>query len=223
MGRNGWLAISGRLINPLIPRHIRDSRPETLFRARVLVALLVFNGMLFLASWFVPKVGGPAQLMAGTVAQAMLFGGTLLVHVLSLYIFRRSGSFALAGNATFAIWNTSGLEYSLFNLLLAAGTKGKRHALPHAKVMLHQPYGGITGQASDIKIQAEEIVRAKKMLTEVLAKHTGMSVEKIAEETERDKYMTAQEALEYGLIDEVLEEPEENAEGEENSKDKKKK
>jgi len=92
-------------------------------------------------------------------------------------------------------------------VILAAGTKGKRHALPHAKIMLHQPWGGITGQASDIKIQAEEIGRAKKMINEILAKHTGLSVEKISTETERDKYMTADEALEYGLIDDVLHEP----------------
>ncbi|MCK5000691.1 MAG: ATP-dependent Clp protease proteolytic subunit, partial [Anaerohalosphaera sp.] len=95
-------------------------------------------------------------------------------------------------------------------IILAAGTKGKRHALPHAKVMLHQPWGGITGQASDIKIQAEEINKAKKTINEILAKHTGLTPEKIAQETERDNYMSADEALAYGLIDEVLHEPEEN-------------
>ncbi|MCX5639110.1 MAG: ATP-dependent Clp protease proteolytic subunit, partial [Planctomycetota bacterium] len=81
-----------------------------------------------------------------------------------------------------------------------------RFALPHAKVMLHQPWGGVSGQAADIKIQAEEILKAKIMINEILAKHTGQSVEKIAAETERDRYMTAVEALEYGLIDEVLQE-----------------
>jgi ATP-dependent Clp protease protease subunit len=91
-------------------------------------------------------------------------------------------------------------------IILAAGTKGKRHALPHSKIMLHQPWGGVTGQAADIKIQAEEILKAKKMINELLSKHTGQSVEKIAEETERDRYMTAEEALAYGLIDEVLKE-----------------
>ena len=94
-------------------------------------------------------------------------------------------------------------------VILSAGTKRKRHALPHAKIMLHQPWGGVTGQASDIKIQAEEILKAKKMINELLAKHTGNPVEKIAEETERDRYMTAKEALDYGLIDEVLKEDEE--------------
>ena len=102
--------------------------------------------------------------------------------------------------ATFCI----GRAQSGAAIILAAGAKGKRHALPHAKVMLHQPWGGITGQASDIKIQAEEISRAKKMINEILAKHTGLDQAKIAEETERDKYMTAEEAKEYGLIDDVL-------------------
>jgi ATP-dependent Clp protease protease subunit len=103
-------------------------------------------------------------------------------------------------------------------IILAAGTKGKRHALPHAKVMLHQPWGGVTGQASDIKIQAEQILKAKKTINEILAKHTGQSAEKIAAETERDRYMTADEAKEYGLIDEVLHEDEH-----EKDKDKKNK
>ncbi len=93
-------------------------------------------------------------------------------------------------------------------LVLAAGTKGSRYALPHAKIMLHQPWGGVTGQASDIKIQAEEILKSKKALAEIFAKHTGQPVEKIIEETERDRYMSAQEAKDYGLIDEVLQEDE---------------
>ncbi len=91
-------------------------------------------------------------------------------------------------------------------IILSAGTKGKRHALPHAKVMLHPPWGGVTGQAADIKIQAEEILKAKKMINGILAKHTGQPIEKIAAETERDHYMTADEAHQYGLIDEVLHE-----------------
>ena len=91
-------------------------------------------------------------------------------------------------------------------LILAAGTKGSRFALPHAKVMLHQPWGGVSGQAADIKIQAEEILKAKKMINEIFAKHTGQPIEKIQAETERDRYMTAEEAHRYGLIDEVLQE-----------------
>ena len=106
-------------------------------------------------------------------------------------------------------------------VILSAGTKGKRHALPHAKVMLHQPWGGVTGQAADIKIQAEEILKAKVVINELLSKHTGQSIEKIAEETERDRYMTAVEACEYGLIDEVLhEEDKDKKDNKKESKDK---
>jgi len=104
--------------------------------------------------------------------------------------------------ATFCI----GRAQSGAAIILAAGTKGKRHALPHAKIMLHQPWGGVSGQAADIKIQAEEILKAKTMINELLAKHTGQPIEKIAAETERDRYMTAEEAHQYGLIDEVLKE-----------------
>ncbi len=93
-------------------------------------------------------------------------------------------------------------------IILAAGSKGHRYALPNAKVMLHQPYSGISGQAEDIKIQAEEILKDKKLLNEILAKHTGQDPEKIAREIERDRFMNAQEALEYGLVDEILAEPE---------------
>ncbi len=107
--------------------------------------------------------------------------------------------------ATFCI----GRAQSGAAVILAAGTKGKRHALPHAKVMLHQPWGGVTGQAADIKIQAEEILKARTLINELLSKHTGQPVEKIAEETERDRYMTADEAKEYGLIDDVLHEDKE--------------
>jgi len=113
--------------------------------------------------------------------------------------------------ATFCI----GRAQSGAAVILAAGTKGKRHALPHAKVMLHQPWGGVTGQAADIKIQAEEVLKAKTLINTVLSKHTGQKVEKIAADTERDNYLTAHEAKEYGIIDEVLHE-------EEPKKDKKK-
>ena len=89
-------------------------------------------------------------------------------------------------------------------ILLMAGTKGKRYILPNAKVMLHQPYGGITGQAEDIRIQAEEVLRDKARLNAIIAKCTGKPPEKVAEETERDRYLTADEALAYGIVDEIL-------------------
>jgi len=106
--------------------------------------------------------------------------------------------------ATFCI----GRAQSGAAVILAAGEKGKRHALPHAKVMLHQPWGGVSGQAADIKIQAEEILKAKTMINKILSKHTGQPIEKIQAETERDRYMTAEQAKQYGLIDEVLQEEE---------------
>jgi ATP-dependent Clp protease, protease subunit len=98
-------------------------------------------------------------------------------------------------------------------LILAAGTKGKRFALPHSKVMIHQPWGYVGGQASDMRIQAAEIMKVKKIICDILARHSGRAPEQVEKDTERDRYMDAREALDYGLIDEILED----------AKDKKKK
>jgi len=89
-------------------------------------------------------------------------------------------------------------------VLLAAGTKGKRHSLPHARILIHQPYGGAGGQAADIEIQAKEILRMRELLERVLAHHTGQTIEKVAKDTDRDFIMSADEAKDYGLIDEVI-------------------
>lgn len=89
-------------------------------------------------------------------------------------------------------------------LLLSAGAKGKRFALEHSRIMIHQPLGGARGQATDIEIQAKEILRMKEMLSQILANVSGKSVEEILRDTERDNYMSAQEAVEYGLIDQVF-------------------
>jgi ATP-dependent Clp protease protease subunit len=89
-------------------------------------------------------------------------------------------------------------------VLLGAGSKGKRYALPHARVLLHQPWGGVGGQASDIEIQAREILRMKDMLNAMLANDTGQSVERVNKDTDRDFIISAEEAVEYGLIDEVI-------------------
>ncbi|HIS54062.1 TPA: ATP-dependent Clp endopeptidase proteolytic subunit ClpP [Candidatus Galligastranaerophilus gallistercoris] len=94
---------------------------------------------------------------------------------------------------------------SMGAFLLSAGTKGKRLALPNARIMIHQPLGGAKGQATDIEIEAKEILRMKTMLSTLMAEHTGQTVEKIKQDTERDNFMTAKEALEYGLIDKVVE------------------
>jgi ATP-dependent Clp protease protease subunit len=89
-------------------------------------------------------------------------------------------------------------------IILMAGTKGKRFILPNAKVMLHQPYGGITGQAEDIRIQAEEVLRDKKRLNLIIADHTGKPHDRVAHDTERDRFLSAQEAVDYGIVDEIL-------------------
>ena len=99
-----------------------------------------------------------------------------------------------------------GLAASGAAILLAAGTKGKRYALPHSKIMIHQPWGQVGGQVSDIEIQANEILKDRHRLNEILAKHTGQPIEQIETETERDRYFTAQEAKEFGLVDDVLHE-----------------
>ena len=110
-----------------------------------------------------------------------------------------------------------GLAASGGAILVAGGKKGKRHALPHAKMMIHQPFGEVGGQVSDIEIQAREILETREQLNHVLAQHTGQPLERIAADTDRDFYMSAEEAREYGLVDEVLakekseEDPETNA------------
>ena len=98
-----------------------------------------------------------------------------------------------------------GMAASMGAFLLAAGAKGKRYALPNAEIMIHQPLGGAQGQATDIKIQADHIIRIKEKLNRILAEKTGQPLEKIAADTERDNYMTAEEAAAYGLIDKVVE------------------
>ncbi|MFC1704515.1 ATP-dependent Clp endopeptidase proteolytic subunit ClpP [Candidatus Omnitrophota bacterium] len=97
-----------------------------------------------------------------------------------------------------------GQAASMGALLLAAGTKGKRYALPHARIMIHQPWGGAQGAASDISIQANEILRLKDKLNEILSKHTGKPIDQVKQDSDRDYFMSADEAKEYGIIDEVI-------------------
>ncbi len=124
-------------------------------------------------------------------------GGTV-DDTLAIYDTMRSVS---ADVATFCI----GRAYSGGSLVLAAGTRGKRHILPHAKVMIHQPLGGVGGQAEDIRIQAEQIIKSKRMLAQIMADHTGQTLDQVLTDSERDKYFNAEEAKAYGLVDEVLE------------------
>ena len=131
-----------------------------------------------------------------------------------IYLYLNSpGGVVTAGIATFDTMNyikcdvstiCLGQAASMGALLLAAGTKGKRYALPHARIMIHQPLGGAQGQASDVAIQAKEILRVKEMINNILVKSTGQMVEMIEKDTDRDKFMSAEEAKVYGLIDEVI-------------------
>ena len=102
--------------------------------------------------------------------------------------------------ATYAM----GMAASMGEFLLAAGTKGKRYALPHSRILLHQPHGGAQGQAVDIEIQAKEITRYRKLLEELIAEHTGQTLEKVSKDTDRDYILTADEAVAYGVVDEVI-------------------
>jgi ATP-dependent Clp protease protease subunit len=194
------------------------------YRQMSLDDMLLENRIVFL-------IGEISYQRAAEVIMKMLYLDNLKRNSeISLYINSPGGSV----DDTMAIYDTIrfvsspvatyciGRAQSGAAIILATGTKGSRYALPHAKVMLHQVWGGVTGQAADIKIQAEEIIKAKKMINEILAKHTGQPIEKIAAETERDRYMTAEEALRYGLIDDVLHE-EKKDEDKEKKKDKNKK
>jgi ATP-dependent Clp protease protease subunit len=97
-----------------------------------------------------------------------------------------------------------GQATSMAALLLAAGTKGRRYALPHARIMIHQPWGGVQGVAADISIQAKEILRLREKINELLARHTGKTLETIARDTDRDFFMTAEDASKYGIVDRVI-------------------
>ena len=123
--------------------------------------------------------------------------GGSVTSTLAIYDTMQMLSYAVA---TYCV----GLAASGGAVLLAGGTKGKRYALPHAKVMIHQPYGQVGGQVSDIEIQADEILKTREVLNRMLADHTGQPIERIAKDTDRDRYLTAAEAKAYGLVDDIL-------------------
>ena len=160
-------------------------------------------------------IGGPIDdSMANLVIAQMLFlQGEDPDQDINLYVNSPGGSVT----SGLAIYDTMqyvkpqvstvcvGLAASMAAVLLAAGAKGKRYALPYSRVMIHQPAGGTSGQATDIEIQAREILRIKKITHEILARHTGQPVDRIEQDTERDYYMSAQEAKDYGIIDNIFE------------------
>jgi len=146
------------------------------------------------------------------IAQMLFLQGEDADKDINLYINSPGGSVT----AGLAIYDTMqflkcpvttycvGQAASMGAVLLAAGAKGKRHALPNARIMIHQPWGGVQGQAADISIQAKEILRLRDRINEIMAHHTGKPVEQVAKDTDRDYFMTAEDAKKYGLVDEVV-------------------
>jgi ATP-dependent Clp protease protease subunit len=193
-------AFHSSLVPTVIERTGRGERAYDLF-SRLLKDRIVFIGSV------IDEVD--ANLI---VAQMLFLQNENKSSEISLYV----NSFGGSVTAGLAIYDTMqfvqcdvatyciGQAVSLAAILLAAGTQGKRYALPHSRIMLHQPWGGTRGTATDISIQAEEILRLKKHLNEILARHSGQPLERIEADTDRDFYMGAEEAKAYGLVDEVL-------------------
>jgi ATP-dependent Clp protease protease subunit len=198
---------------PVLPVFQR-SREYARQRTMTLGDLLLENRIVFVGSS--PETGGSPVItdyLANLTIQKLLYlqyeNKNADIH---MYINSPGGSVS----ATLALYDTMqfmecpiltycmGIAASGAAILLAAGTAGKRYALPNSKVMIHQPYGQVGGQVSDIEIQAAEILKERERLNEILAKHTKQPLEIISRETDRDKYYTAQEAKDFGLVDEVL-------------------
>jgi ATP-dependent Clp protease protease subunit len=201
---------AGPPVNPLSQRY-RDYARQ---RQMTLADLLLENRIVFLGSS--PETGGHAPItdyLANITIQKLLFlqyeNRTQEIH---FYINCPGGSVT----ATLAIYDTMqymdcpistycmGLAASGAAIILAAGTKGRRYALPNSKVMIHQPWGQVGGQVSDIEIQATEIMKERHRLNEILARHCNQPLDRIEKETDRDRYFTAQEAKDFGLVDEVI-------------------
>jgi len=195
------------LISSVIPMVVEsDGRGE---RAYDIYSLLLKNRIVFLGSAINDQV---ANLV---VAQLLYLSREDPESGIQMYI-NSPGGQVYSG---LAIYDTMrmipnkistvavGVAASFGTVLLAAGTKGQRYALPHATIHMHQPLGGTQGQASDIEIQAKEILRLKERLNEILSQATGQDIETIIKDTERDFYMSAEDAVKYGVVDQVLETP----------------
>ena len=192
--------------SPIDPR-VQRYRDYARQRQMTLSDLLLENRIIFLE-------GAINDIVANHVIKQFLYlQFENRAQAISLYINSPGGSVY----STLAIYDTMqftecpintyciGMAASGAAILLASGTKGKRFALPNSKIMIHQPSGYVGGQISDIEIQADEILKNKKLINEILAKHTGQPIERVAKDTERDRYLSALEAKEYGIVDEVLE------------------
>lgn len=196
-----------------VPRNQRH-RDYTRQRQMGIGDLLLENRIIFLD-------GVITDAAANLVVMKLLFLQSENRHQdVHLYVNSPGGSVT----ATMAIYDTMqflecdvatycvGLAASGGAILVAGGTPKKRYCLAHSKMMIHQPYGEVGGQVSDIEIQAKDILRTREVLNEILAKHTGQPIDVIARDTDRDRFLTAAEAMEYGLVDEILIKPEKNKE-----------
>ena len=198
-------------VEPVMQREYQRTREMTIAQ------MLLDNRIIFIGSS--PETGGDrtiSDFVANITIQKLLWLATdKKTADIHIYINSPGGSIS-AGLAIYDAMqfidcqiNTycMGIAASMAAVLLSAGTKGKRYALPNSKVMCHQPYGQVGGQVSDIEIQASEILKEHQRLNQILAAHTGQPLEVIAKETERDRYFTAQQAKEFGIVDEVLSKP----------------
>ncbi|MEO6808114.1 MAG: ATP-dependent Clp protease proteolytic subunit [Isosphaeraceae bacterium] len=191
---------------PLDPPTLQRHRDYARQRQMTLSDLLLENRIVFLEG----VINDAAANM--TVMKLLFLQFENRTQAISFYINSPGGSVY----STLAIYDTMqfidcpvatyciGMAASGAAVLLAGGTKGKRYALPHSKIMIHQPYGQVSGQVSDIEIQAQEIQANKADINDILARHTGQPIEQVARDTERDRYLTAIQAKEYGLVDEVV-------------------
>ncbi|MBF5059359.1 ATP-dependent Clp protease proteolytic subunit [Candidatus Neptunochlamydia vexilliferae] len=189
---------------PVIPTVIEDTgRGE---RAMDIYSRLLKDRIIFIGTAIDDQVAN------AVVAQLIFLRAEDPKKDISIYINSPGGS-VTAGLAIYDTIRFLGIDVNTYclgqaasfgALLLCAGTKGKRFALPNSRIMIHQPYGGITGSSADIHIQAKEIVRAKQLTAEIIAEHTGQTLEKVIEDSDRDFFMSAEEAVEYGLIDKVV-------------------
>jgi ATP-dependent Clp protease protease subunit len=192
--------------NPLAEPRLQRYRDYARQRQMTLGDLLLENRIIFLEG----VINDAAANLA--VMKFLFLQYENRTQGISFYINSPGGSVS----STLAIYDTMqfidcpvatyciGMAASGAAVLLAGGSKGRRFCLPHSKVMIHQPYGQVGGQVSDIEIQAEEILKSRHVINEIIAKHTGQPIERVAKDTERDRYLTAIQAKEYGLVDEVV-------------------
>lgn len=193
-----------RITNMLVPTVIQKSSDGE--RAYDIFSLLLKERIVFLGSAI---DDGVANMI---IAQLLYLEKENPKKDITMYI-QSPGGHVTAGLAIYDTMQSIvpdvqtvcvGLAASMGSIMLAGGTKGKRFALPNSEVMIHQPLGGTEGQASDIRIHADHIIRTKDRLNGILAKHTGQSIKVIEKDTDRDNFMTAEQALEYGLVDQVV-------------------